>query len=84
MASEGVSSSWRRSGGQFGSSSHPNGKDGKDGVSPKCFCGENTILFSSKTRSNSDRLFLGCLFYKARQPYCKLFLRLDEHVLDLD
>ncbi|RYR65784.1 hypothetical protein Ahy_A03g011705 [Arachis hypogaea] len=64
MASEGVSSSWRRSGGQVGSSSHPKEKDGKHGVSPKCFCGENAILFMSKTRSNLDRLFLGYPFYK--------------------
>ncbi|RYQ90665.1 hypothetical protein Ahy_B09g096697 [Arachis hypogaea] len=34
----------------------------------------------SKTRSNLDRLFLGCPIYKARQPYCKFFLWLDEHV----
>ncbi|RYR47719.1 hypothetical protein Ahy_A07g033674 [Arachis hypogaea] len=83
MASEGVSSSWRRSGGQFGSSSHPNKKDGKHGVSPKCFCGENAVLFMSKTRSNPDRLFMGCRFYKARQPNCKIFLWLDEHVAGL-
>ncbi|RYQ91184.1 hypothetical protein Ahy_B09g097087 [Arachis hypogaea] len=37
----------------------------------------------SKTRSNPDRLFLGCPFYKARQPYCKFFLWLDEHIAGL-
>ncbi|RYR45496.1 hypothetical protein Ahy_A07g031330 [Arachis hypogaea] len=83
MASEGVSSSWRRGGGQVGSSSRPKEKDSKDGVSPKCFCGENTVLFMSKTRSNPDRLFLGCPFYKARQSYCKFFVWLDEHVAGL-
>ncbi|RYR25474.1 hypothetical protein Ahy_B02g059260 [Arachis hypogaea] len=76
----------RRSGGredQFAASSVPNGKDDKDGVSPKCFYGENAILFMSKTRSNPNRLCLGCPFYKARQLYCKFFLWLDEHIARL-
>ncbi|RYQ93345.1 hypothetical protein Ahy_B09g099616 [Arachis hypogaea] len=64
MEFEGVSSSWRRGGGQVGSSSRPKEKDSKHGVSPKCFCRENAVLFMSKTRSNPDRLFLGCPFYK--------------------
>ncbi|RYR49452.1 hypothetical protein Ahy_A07g035955 [Arachis hypogaea] len=83
MASEGVSSSWRRGGGPVASSSRPKEKDSKHGVSPKCFCGENAVLFMSKTRSNPDRLFLGCPFYKARQPYCKFFVWLDEHIAGL-
>ncbi|RYR28776.1 hypothetical protein Ahy_B01g052946 [Arachis hypogaea] len=69
MASDGVSSSSRRNGGggrqdQFAASSVPNRKDDKDGVSPKCFCGKNTIIFMSKTSSNPNRLFLGCPFFK--------------------
>nr|AEL30348.1 unknown [Arachis hypogaea] len=85
MASDGVSSSSRRSGGgrredQFAASSVPNGKDGKDDVSPKCLCGENVIMFMLKMRSNPNRLFLGCPFYKVRQPYCRIFLWFDEHI----
>ncbi|RYR53661.1 hypothetical protein Ahy_A06g028872 [Arachis hypogaea] len=75
----------RRSGGvgreeQFAEGSGPKGKDGKDGVSPKCFYGEHAILFMSKTSNNLNRLFFGCLFYKVRQPHCKFFLWLDEHI----
>ncbi|RYR26064.1 hypothetical protein Ahy_B02g060215 [Arachis hypogaea] len=85
MASDGVSSCSRRCGGvgrkeQFAEASGPKGKDGKDGVSPKCFCGEHAIMFMSKTSSNPNRLFLGCPFYKVRQPHCKFFLWLDEHI----
>ncbi|RYQ92116.1 hypothetical protein Ahy_B09g098253 [Arachis hypogaea] len=76
MASEGVSSSSRRG-------SVLTGNDGKEGVSPKCFCGENAILFMSRTTSNPNRLFLGCPFYKVRQPCCKYFLWLDEHIAGL-
>ncbi|RYR58719.1 hypothetical protein Ahy_A05g024606 [Arachis hypogaea] len=69
MASDGVSSWSRRSGGvereeQFAEGSGPKGKDGKDGVAPKCFCGEHAILFMSKTSSNPNRLFFDCPFYK--------------------
>ncbi|RYQ93085.1 hypothetical protein Ahy_B09g099344 [Arachis hypogaea] len=69
MAFDGVSSSSRRSGGggreeQFAEGWVRNGKDDKDGVSPKCFCGENAIMFMSKTSNNPNRLFLGCSFYK--------------------
>ncbi|RYR61056.1 hypothetical protein Ahy_A04g018158 [Arachis hypogaea] len=78
IASNGVSSNSRRSGGggredQFAASSIPNGKDSKDGISPKCFCRENTIMFLLKTRNNPNRLFMGCPFYK-------VFLWLDEHI----
>ncbi|RYQ89438.1 hypothetical protein Ahy_B09g096087 [Arachis hypogaea] len=76
MGSEGVSSSSRR--GPVRDAS-----DGKEGVSPRCFCGENAILFMSRTSSNLNRLFLGCPFYKVRQPCCKFFLWLDEHVAGL-
>ncbi|RYR49616.1 hypothetical protein Ahy_A07g036138 [Arachis hypogaea] len=93
MAFDGVSSSSRRSGGvgreeRFAEDSAPKGKDGKDGISPKCFCGEHAILFMSKTSSNPNRLFLGCPFYKTdfvqvKQPHCKFFLWLDEHITRL-
>ncbi|RYR04828.1 hypothetical protein Ahy_B06g084606 [Arachis hypogaea] len=68
MASDGVSSCSRRSGGvgreeKFAEGSGPMGKDGKDGVSPKCFCGEHAILFMSKTSSNPNRLFFNCPFF---------------------
>ncbi|XP_020975896.1 uncharacterized protein LOC110270802 [Arachis ipaensis] len=76
MASDGVSSSSRRG-------SVPNGNGGKEGVSPKCFCEENGIMFMSRTTSNSNRLFLGCPFYKVKQPYCNFFLWLDEHIAGL-
>ncbi|RYR78202.1 hypothetical protein Ahy_A01g002933 [Arachis hypogaea] len=82
MASDGVSSSSRRG-------SVPNGNDGKEGVSPKCFCGENAILFMSRTISNPKRLFLGCPFYKVcKANLCKttmlqVFLWLDEHIAGL-
>ncbi|RYR09435.1 hypothetical protein Ahy_B05g077754 [Arachis hypogaea] len=89
MASDGVSSCSRRSGGvgreeQSAEGSGPKGKDGKDGVSPKCFCGEHAIMFMLKTSSNPNRLFLRCPFYKicitVRQLHCKFFLWLDEHI----
>ncbi|RYR52532.1 hypothetical protein Ahy_A06g027436 [Arachis hypogaea] len=75
MASEGVSSSSRRG-------PVPNGNDGKEGVSPGCFCGENAILFMSRTSSNPNRLFLGCPFYKTTMLQV-FFLWLDEHVAGL-
>ncbi|RYR19238.1 hypothetical protein Ahy_B03g063960 [Arachis hypogaea] len=74
MASDGVSSSSRRG-------SVLNGNDGKEGVSPKHFCGENAILFMSRTTSNLNRLFLGCSFYKT--IILQVFLWLDEHIAGL-
>ncbi|RYQ89973.1 hypothetical protein Ahy_B09g096332 [Arachis hypogaea] len=76
MASEGVSSSSKRG-------PVPTANDGKECVSPKCLCGKNAILFMSKTTRNPKRLFLGCPFYKVRQPCCKYFLWLDEHIAGL-
>nr|XP_025607248.2 uncharacterized protein LOC112698035 [Arachis hypogaea] len=37
----------------------------------------------SRTTRNPKRLFLGCPFYKVRQPWCKYFLWLDEHIAGL-
>ncbi|MED6173002.1 hypothetical protein PIB30_055287 [Stylosanthes scabra] len=87
----GVSSNSRRSDGA-GRSEHSSGTQrvfvGKvgedwDGVAPKCRCGVYAILYRSKTRSNPNRLFFGCPFFKTSTPHCKFFLWLDVHTAQL-
>ncbi|RYR38254.1 hypothetical protein Ahy_A09g043230 [Arachis hypogaea] len=89
MASNGVSSSLRRSGGggrqdQFAASLGLNATDDKDGISPKCFCGVYAIMFMSKTSNNPNRLFLGCPFYKVSKHITRLGITDTRYVGDKD
>ncbi|RYR48004.1 hypothetical protein Ahy_A07g033994 [Arachis hypogaea] len=33
-----------------------------------------------RTISNPNRIFLGCAFYKGKQPHCKFFVWVNEHL----
>ncbi|RYR77584.1 hypothetical protein Ahy_A01g002110 [Arachis hypogaea] len=55
-------------------------RDLKDDVAPRCFCVVYAIMYMSKTISNPNKIFLGCPFYKKKQPHCKFFVWVDEHL----
>ncbi|XP_016177611.1 uncharacterized protein At4g04775-like [Arachis ipaensis] len=75
--SEGSSSCTRLGGGS--SCAVPGGYE-RDRVAPKCYCGVYAIMYKSRTTSNPNRVFLGCPFFKAKEPYCRYFGWLDEHL----
>ncbi|RYQ94476.1 hypothetical protein Ahy_B08g089393 [Arachis hypogaea] len=54
--------------------------DVNDAVAPRCFCGVYAIMYMSRTVSNPNRIFLGCPFYKGKEPHCKFFVWVDEHL----
>nr|XP_025673767.1 uncharacterized protein At4g04775-like [Arachis hypogaea] len=55
----------------------------RDRVAPKCYCGVFAIMYKSRTTSNPNRVFLRCPFFKAKEPYCRYFVWLDEHLKKL-
>ncbi|RYQ92045.1 hypothetical protein Ahy_B09g098148 [Arachis hypogaea] len=54
--------------------------DVNDAVAPRCFCGVYAIMYMSRTVSNPNRIFLGCPFYNGKEPHCKFFVWVDEHL----
>ncbi|QHN93484.1 uncharacterized protein DS421_17g593080 [Arachis hypogaea] len=38
-------------------------------------------MYMSMTISNPNIIFLGCPFYKEKQPHCKFFVWVDEHLV---
>ncbi|MED6219178.1 hypothetical protein PIB30_033386 [Stylosanthes scabra] len=88
MESDGAASSSRRSGrsGGGGKSERSSSTQGvyvpivgeeREGVALKCHCGVYAIPYLSRTESNPNRLFFGCLFFKGRLPHCNFFMWLD-------
>ncbi|MED6159892.1 hypothetical protein PIB30_046482 [Stylosanthes scabra] len=86
MDSDGVASSQRRSTGAGRSDRSsstqgvhvPTPGDERPGeVAPKCHCGVYAIPYLSRTKSNPNRLFFGCPFFKARLTHYKFFMWLD-------
>ncbi|RYR09763.1 hypothetical protein Ahy_B05g078170 [Arachis hypogaea] len=77
MMSEGSSSCTRRGG---GSSCAVPGGCSRVAIAPKCYCGIYAIMYKSRTTSNPNRVFLGCPLFKAKEPYCRYFVWLDEHL----
>ncbi|RYR33507.1 hypothetical protein Ahy_A10g048119 [Arachis hypogaea] len=86
MTSDGVLSSSRRSGGvgreeQFTEGLGPKGKDGKDGISLKCFCEEHATSSCRRRTETLTDYFSDVRFIRyMRQPHCKFLLWLDEHI----
>ncbi|RYR08675.1 uncharacterized protein At4g04775-like [Arachis ipaensis] len=76
MMSEGSSSCTRPGG---GSSCAVPGRCERDAIAPKCYCGVYAIMYKSRTTSNPNRVFFGCPLFKAKEPYCRYFVWLDEH-----
>ncbi|QHO38742.1 uncharacterized protein DS421_4g123020 [Arachis hypogaea] len=91
MASDACSSNTRRGRGEVGgqqeliagyaSSSSLQPGDVKDGVAPKCFCGNYAICYMSKTDTNPNRLFFGCPLLKVIEVHCKFFLWVNDHIV---
>ncbi|RYR04247.1 hypothetical protein Ahy_B06g083885 [Arachis hypogaea] len=52
-------------------------------IAPKCYCGVYAIMYKSRTTSNPNRVFLGCPLFKAKEPYCRYFVWMDEHLKKL-
>ncbi|RYR34225.1 hypothetical protein Ahy_A10g048972 [Arachis hypogaea] len=77
MMSEGSSSCTRPGGGS--SWAVPGGCE-RVAIAPKCNCGVYAIMYKSRTTSNPNRVFLGCPLFKAKEPYCRYFIWLDEHL----
>ncbi|RYR31890.1 uncharacterized protein At4g04775-like [Arachis ipaensis] len=77
MMSEGSSSCTRPG---EGSSCTVPGEYERDRVAPKCYCSVYAIMYKSRTTSNPNRVFLGCPLFKAKEPYCRYFVWLDEHL----